>query len=75
MSTKEDYQEFSNKLRYGLELAERQLIEDTARRDGELCYGSADGKIIRVPASKVLSKRKSGITRPKDKPVEGTWFR
>ncbi|MGP1435094.1 MAG: hypothetical protein ACTTKN_00440 [Phocaeicola sp.] len=75
MSTKEDYQEFSNKLRYGLEEAERQLIEDTARRDGELCYGSSDGKVIHVPASKVLSERNSGIARPKDEPVDGTWFR
>ena len=76
MSTREEYQEFSNKLRYGLELAEQQLIEETARREGELCYGSPDGKVIRVPASAVLQDRKQGgIPCPQKDVVEGSWFR
>ena len=39
MSTEEEYKELSAKLRYGLELAEQRLIEETARREGTLCYG------------------------------------
>ena len=31
MSTEEEYKELSAKLRYGLELAEQRLIEETAR--------------------------------------------
>ena len=38
MSTEEEYKELSAKLRYGLELAEQRLIEETARREGTLCY-------------------------------------
>lgn len=34
MSTEEEYKELSAKLRYGLELAEQRLIEETARREG-----------------------------------------
>ena len=37
MSTEEEYKELSAKLRYGLELAEQRLIEETARREG-ICY-------------------------------------
>ena len=43
MSTEEEYKELSAKLRYGLELAEQRLIEETARREGTLCYGRPDG--------------------------------
>lgn len=59
MST-EEYQELSEKLRYGLELAEQRLIEETARREGVLCYGRPDGKVVRVSASELLRLRKSG---------------
>ena len=45
MSTEEEYKELSAKLRYGLELAEQRLIEETARREGTLCYGRPDGKV------------------------------
>ena len=44
MSTEEEYKELSAKLRYGLELAEQRLIEETARREGTLCYGSSRWK-------------------------------
>ena len=40
MSTEEEYKELSEKLRYGLELAEQRLIEETARREGTLCEAS-----------------------------------
>lgn len=60
MSTEEEYQELSVKLRYGLELAEQRLIEETARREGTLCYGRPDGKVVRVSASELLKLRQSG---------------
>ncbi|EPT32758.1 hypothetical protein [Phocaeicola abscessus] len=76
MSTREEYQEFSNRLRYGLEIAEQQLIEETARREGKLCYGHPNGKIIHIAASDVLKEREnSGITCPQSDLVEGSWFR
>lgn len=40
MSTEEEYKELSAKLRYGLELAEQRLIEETARREGTLLWSS-----------------------------------
>lgn len=60
MSTEEEYQELSEKLRYGLELAEQRLIEETARREGTLCYGCPDGKVVRVSATELLKLRQSG---------------
>lgn len=60
MSTEEEYQELSAKLRYGLELAEQRLIEETARREGTLCYGRPDGKVVRVSATELLKLRQSG---------------
>ena len=51
MSTEEEYKELSAKLRYGLELAEQRLIEETARRDG---------KVVRVSATELLKLRQSG---------------
>ena len=60
MSTEEEYKELSAKLRYGLELAEQRLIEETARREGTLCYGRPDGKVVRVSATELLKLRQSG---------------
>lgn len=60
MSTEEEYQELSAKLRYGLELAEQRLIEETARREGTLCYGAPDGKVVRVSAIELLKLRENG---------------
>ena len=59
MSTEEEYKELSEKLRYGLELAEQRLIEETARREGTLCYGRPDGKVVRVSATELLKLRQS----------------
>ena len=53
MSTEEEYKELSAKLRYGLELAEQRLIEETARREGTLCYGRPDGKVVRISATEL----------------------
>ena len=64
MSTEEEYQEFSAKLRHGLELAEQRLIEDTAKREGTLCYGRADGKVIRISAVELLKLRKKCNIQP-----------
>lgn len=61
MSTEEEYKELSAKLRYGLELAEQRLIEDTAKREGTLCYGRADGKVVRVSAAELLKLRENSI--------------
>ena len=55
MSTEEEYKELSAKLRYGLELA-----EETARREGTLCYGRPDGKVVRISATELLKLRQSG---------------
>ena len=57
MSTEEEYKELSAKLRYGLELAEQRLIEETARREGTLCYGRPDGKVVRISATELLKLR------------------
>ena len=57
MSTEEEYKELSEKLRYGLELAEQRLIEETARREGTLCYGRPDGKVVRDSATKYSRQR------------------
>ena len=56
----EEYKELSAKLRYGLELAEQRLIEETARREGTLCYGRPDGKVVRISATELLKLRQSG---------------
>ena len=53
MSNKE-VKEFSEKLRYGLEIAERRMIEEKALR-GEDIIVSSDGKTIeRIPARQLL---------------------
>ena len=56
MSTEEEYKELSAKLRYGLELAEQRLIEETARREGTLCYGRPDGKVVRISATDLIQQ-------------------
>lgn len=81
MSTEEEYKELSAKLRYGLELAEQRLIEETARREGTLCYGRPDGKVVRVSATELLKLRQSGGSNAVAVPVgacsemDGGWNR
>ncbi|WP_455672082.1 hypothetical protein [Phocaeicola sp.] len=73
MSTEEEYRELSAKLRYGLELAEQRLIEETARREGTLCYGRPDGKVVRVSATELLKLRESGRVTTAAVEVERSW--
>ena len=55
MSNKE-VREFSEKLKSGLEIAEKRMLEEKAMR-GEDIIVSSDGKTIeRIPASEVLAK-------------------
>ena len=53
------YKEVRAKLRYGVELAEQRLIEETARREGTLCYGRPDGKVVRISATEDVYKRQA----------------
>ena len=39
---------------------EQRLIEETARREGTLCYGRPDGKVVRISATELLKLRQSG---------------
>lgn len=50
----EERQELSRKLHYGLALAERRMLEEKALRNEEAIQGTPDGRIIRVPARKLL---------------------
>ena len=55
MSNKE-VREFSEKLKSGLEIAEKRMLEEKAMR-GEDIIVSSDGKTIeRIPAREVLAK-------------------
>ena len=55
MSNKE-VREFSEKLKSGLEIAEKRMLEEKAMR-GEDIIVSSDGKTIeRIPAKEVLAK-------------------
>ncbi|MBP5714116.1 MAG: hypothetical protein J6X07_05405 [Prevotella sp.] len=56
MSNKE-VREFSEKLKSGLEIAEKRMLEEKAMR-GEDIIVSSDGKTIeRIPAREVLAKK------------------
>lgn len=55
MSDKE-VQELSEKLKRGLHLAEKRLLEENAREGKLLSQGTPDGKVIYVPATELLEK-------------------
>lgn len=61
----EERKELSRKLHYGLALAERRMLEEKALRNENVIQGTLDGKIISVPARKLLKKLY------KDTPKEG----
>lgn len=63
MQNNEDIRELSAKLHRGLELAEQKLLEETAARNGSLCFGAPDGKVVCIPAKEVLKKRKHIASR------------
>lgn len=48
-------EELRAKIIKGLKLTSKRLIEETAKRDGELVY-SIDKKIVRVKAKDLLAK-------------------
>ena len=52
-------EEFSKKLKYGLELAEKRMLQEKALR-GEDVIVSRDGKtILRIPARQILKENPS----------------
>lgn len=55
MSDKE-VQELSEKLKRGLHLAEKRLLEENAREGKLLSQGTPDGKVIYVPATELLER-------------------
>ncbi len=54
MSNKE-IKEFSEKLRHGLELAEKRMLEEKALRGQDVIVCDAHNNIQRIPASQVLA--------------------
>lgn len=55
MSDKE-VQDLSEKLKRGLHLAEKRLLEENAREGKLLSQGTPDGKVIYVPATELLER-------------------
>ena len=49
-----EMQELSDKLRRGLQLAEKRLLEKNARNGKLLSQGTPDGKVIYVSATELL---------------------
>ena len=49
-------QELSDKLRRGLQLAEKRLLEKNARNGKLLSQGTPDGKVIYVSATELLER-------------------
>lgn len=52
--SEDERKELSEKLRYGLALAERRMLEEKALRDECVIQASQDGEIKSVPARTVL---------------------
>ena len=55
MSNKE-IAEFGEKLQYGLDLAERRMLEEKALHGEAIVVCDADNNIHRIPASEALKK-------------------
>lgn len=49
-----EYQELSLKIARGLEIAEREMLEEKARRGEDVIISDRDGNIRSVPASQYL---------------------
>lgn len=71
MSDKKNTIDLSEKLRRGLELYERRLLERTARRGGSLCVSTKDGQVMKVPAEELLKQynEKMGESREEVKSI------
>ena len=54
MSDKE-FKEFSEKLKYGLELAEKRMLQEKALRNEDVIVCDADNIIRRIPAKEVIA--------------------
>lgn len=55
MSNKE-IEEFGEKLQYGLDLAERRMLEEKALHGQDIVVCDSTGEIQRIPASEALKK-------------------
>ena len=47
--------EFSEKLKYGLELAEKRMLQEKALRNEDVIVCDADNIIRRIPAKEVIA--------------------
>lgn len=54
MSDKE-ISDFSNKLKRGLEIAEKRMLEEKALRNEDIIVCDADNNIRRIPAKQLLA--------------------
>lgn len=50
-----DIQEFAKKLNYGLDIAERRMLEEKALRGQDIVVCHKDGTIHRVPAKEAIN--------------------
>ncbi|MBQ9654704.1 MAG: ribosome recycling factor [Prevotella sp.] len=55
MSNKE-IQEFNEKLRHGLEIAEKKMLHEKALRGQDVVVSGADHVIKRIPAAQVIAE-------------------
>ena len=68
-----EMQELSDKLRRGLQLAEKRLLEKNARNGKLLSQGTPDGKVIYVSATELLERlqeKKNKFSKRKDEREE-----
>lgn len=54
--SEDERKELSQKLRYGLALAERRMLEEKAMRNENVIQGTHDGKIKSIPARVVYKQ-------------------
>lgn len=62
-----EIKELSEKLRRGLEIAERRFLEKSARDGALLSQGTPDGKVIYVPATELLERLQEKEKEPQKK--------
>ena len=54
----DEWKELSEKLHYGLALAEQRMLEKKAQRNETVIVGTPDGEIKAIPARRLLRKAK-----------------
>jgi len=57
MSEKE-IQEFNKKLLYGLELAEKRMLQEKALRGQSVVVCDSENNILRIPAKQIIAENK-----------------